>query len=113
MMILCALNYDFHILDSVFLVHKPGIKTRSVNATRYDTLVAQLMRQNQTMFIRKVLLKELEVMYGINTSHCTEKFSYRSSKWVKKAQQSITALLSESGVHNTSPRTFGEDSLRL
>ena len=70
MMVLCALNYEFHILDSAFLVHKPGTKLRSPKSVE-DTL----KENNQTKFINQVLIPEMRALYGNST--CIQSFSYR------------------------------------
>ena len=67
MMVLCALDYEFHILDSAFLVHKPGIKLRSMKTLKniYD-------ENNQTNFINRVLLPQMATLYG-NSTGCFKK----------------------------------------
>ncbi|KAF2893222.1 hypothetical protein ILUMI_12941, partial [Ignelater luminosus] len=52
---LCLLNYDYVILDNAFLVHKPGIKKKMVNAK---------IIPKTGKFIREVLGKQLEAIYG-------------------------------------------------
>lgn len=56
--ILCILNYEFHILDNAFLVHRPGIKHFKRDVSR-DVFV------NQTkLLIRNVIYPELKKLYG-------------------------------------------------
>ncbi|CAG7725950.1 unnamed protein product, partial [Allacma fusca] len=56
--VLCVLDYEFHILDNAFLVHRPGIK-RTVVIPNKNPVVA---RQNHV--IRKTILPELMLLYG-------------------------------------------------
>ncbi|KAK6636672.1 hypothetical protein RUM43_010334 [Polyplax serrata] len=56
--VLCVLDYEFHILDNAFLVHKPGIKT-----LQKDTARAILAAKTNSL-IRKVILPELKAIYG-------------------------------------------------
>ncbi|CAH0383937.1 unnamed protein product [Bemisia tabaci] len=55
---LCALDYEFQILDNAFLVHKPGIKTLKKNPAR-----DMLTRKTNTL-IQKVIWPELKILYG-------------------------------------------------
>lgn len=55
---LCALDYEFQILNNAFLVHRPGIKV-------YHNDVKRSALTNKTnQLIRNVIFKELKVMYG-------------------------------------------------
>ena len=56
---LCALDYEFHILDNAFLVHKPGIKI-----LKKDTKRAMLAAKTNQL-IKKIIYPELQVMYGL------------------------------------------------
>lgn len=56
---LCALDYEFHILDNAFLVHKPGIKV-----LKKDTKRAMLAAKTNQL-IKKIIYPELQVMYGL------------------------------------------------
>ncbi|XP_059221203.1 beta-1,4-glucuronyltransferase 1 [Stomoxys calcitrans] len=55
---LCVLDYEFHILDNAFLVHKPGIKV-----LKKDTRRAMLAGKTNQL-IRKIIYPELKIMYG-------------------------------------------------
>ncbi|XP_039289528.1 beta-1,4-glucuronyltransferase 1 isoform X1 [Nilaparvata lugens] len=55
---LCVLDYEFHILDSAFLVHKPGIKTLKKDPAR-----AALSAKSNAL-ISRVIFPELKVLYG-------------------------------------------------
>lgn len=55
---LCALDYEFHILDNAFLGHRPGIKT--IN----DIEKRNPFQVTTRKFIANVLLPELEILYG-------------------------------------------------
>lgn len=59
MYILCVRDYEFHILDNAFLVHRPGIKKLHKDTTR-DKIVA---RQNAA--IRSKILPEYKIIFGI------------------------------------------------
>ncbi|XP_017065345.2 beta-1,4-glucuronyltransferase 1 [Drosophila eugracilis] len=55
---MCVLDYEFHILDNAYLVHKPGIK----QPAKSYTIFPQTRRNN--CLIQKKILKELKFMYG-------------------------------------------------
>lgn len=55
---LCVLDYDFLILDNVFLVHRPGIKIFKKDPHR-DMLTAKT-----NALIKKIIMPELKVLYG-------------------------------------------------
>ena len=60
MKLLCALGYEFHILDSAFLVHKPGVKhARQVHEKWRGPIVAA-----QNKLIKKVIMGEMLALYG-------------------------------------------------
>ena len=57
---LCALDYEFHILDNAFLIHRPGIKTpKTLHSTIDDKKVAA-----QNSLIRKTLYPQIKKLYG-------------------------------------------------
>ncbi|XP_055639777.1 beta-1,4-glucuronyltransferase 1 [Toxorhynchites rutilus septentrionalis] len=55
---LCVLDYDFHILDNAFLVHKPGIKVLKKDPKR------AMLATKTNQLIKKIIYPELQVMYG-------------------------------------------------
>lgn len=55
--LMCVLEYDFHILDNGFLVHRPGIKTVS-EAARPE------LELKQRNFVEQVIFPELIGLYG-------------------------------------------------
>ncbi|XP_071450808.1 beta-1,4-glucuronyltransferase 1 [Hetaerina americana] len=55
---LCALDYEFRILDNAFLVHRPGIKTYKKDPKRLA------MASKTNSLIKKVIEPELKVLYG-------------------------------------------------
>uniref|UniRef100_A0A182QFD2 N-acetyllactosaminide beta-1,3-N-acetylglucosaminyltransferase n=1 Tax=Anopheles farauti TaxID=69004 RepID=A0A182QFD2_9DIPT len=55
--IMCILDYDFHVLDNGFLVHRPGIKT-AAQANRPP------QQAKQRTFIRKTIAQEIAALYG-------------------------------------------------
>lgn len=55
---LCVLDYEFHILDNAFLVHKPGIKTMKKDPQR------AMLAGKTNALIKKVIFPELKVLYG-------------------------------------------------
>lgn len=55
---LCALDYEFHILDNAFLVHKPGIKVLKKDPKR------AMLAAKTNQLIKKIIYPELQVMYG-------------------------------------------------
>ncbi|XP_026843179.1 beta-1,4-glucuronyltransferase 1 [Drosophila persimilis] len=55
---MCALGYEFHILDNAFLVHKPGIKPGLDNPERHD-----LALRTESV-IRSRFFREMRIIYG-------------------------------------------------
>ncbi|KAG5684936.1 hypothetical protein PVAND_014144 [Polypedilum vanderplanki] len=55
---LCVLDYDFHILDNAFLVHKPGIKVLKKDPKR------AVLAAKTNQLIKKIIYPELQVLYG-------------------------------------------------
>ncbi|KAI8043665.1 beta-1,4-glucuronyltransferase 1 [Drosophila gunungcola] len=55
---MCVLDYEFHILDNCFLVHKPGIKQPG----KSKSIFPQTRRTNG--LINKRISRELRIMYG-------------------------------------------------
>lgn len=55
---MCVLDYEFHILDNAFLVHRPGIKKymKDGNRIRYQRRTAEITR--------KIIYSEMKLIYG-------------------------------------------------
>ncbi|XP_045110967.1 uncharacterized protein LOC123504487 isoform X2 [Portunus trituberculatus] len=62
MYILCVRDYEFHILDNAFLVHRPGIKKVHRDPMR-DKVVAK-----QNTAIRSKILPEYKTIFGVRKS---------------------------------------------
>ena len=58
--ILCLLDYDFAILDSAFLIHRPGIKTQKENMQA--TPSGKVLKQKH--MIKSQIVPELNLVYG-------------------------------------------------
>ncbi|CAG7816840.1 unnamed protein product, partial [Allacma fusca] len=58
--VLCVLDYDFHILDTAFLVHRPGIKR--ITTRMFPRAVAA-----QDQMIATTIMPELILLYGSRT----------------------------------------------
>lgn len=56
--ILCVLDYEFHVLDNAFLVHRPGIK--KLNDIEYRN--AHKKQTRKTM--NDIIVPELLSLYG-------------------------------------------------
>jgi len=56
---MCVLDYEFHILDNAFLVHKPGIK----QPAKSKSIFQQSTRRTNGLINRKIS-KELRIKYG-------------------------------------------------
>ncbi|EFA05581.1 beta-1,4-glucuronyltransferase 1 [Tribolium castaneum] len=56
--VLCILDYDFMILDNAFLVHKPGIKVKTMDERR------QAMTDLTDMSIKTEIMPQLEILFG-------------------------------------------------
>ncbi|XP_054742232.1 beta-1,4-glucuronyltransferase 1 [Anastrepha obliqua] len=56
---LCVLDYEFHILDNAFLVHKPGIKVIQKDKRR------AMLAGKTNQLITKIIYPELKIMYGV------------------------------------------------
>ncbi len=57
---LCVLDYEFMILDNAFLIHRPGIKTKTDNLSQ--TQKNKVAAQNT--LISKTIIPELKKLYG-------------------------------------------------
>ena len=55
--VMCVLDYDFMVLDNAFLIHRPGIKTRSSTNSRLE--------RKQQSVIKKSVVPELKRIYGV------------------------------------------------
>ncbi|XP_063873317.1 beta-1,4-glucuronyltransferase 1-like [Scylla paramamosain] len=58
MFFLCLLDYEFHILDNAFVVHRPGIK-KQISSPMRDILV-----EKQTAMIEKII-PEYKAIFGV------------------------------------------------
>ncbi|XP_022223998.2 beta-1,4-glucuronyltransferase 1 [Drosophila obscura] len=58
---MCALGYEFHILDNSFLVHKPGIKLSLDSPERHE-----LALRTESV-IRMRFFREMRIIYGSRT----------------------------------------------
>ncbi len=58
-LIMCILDYDFNVLSSAFLVHRPD-EFKSVKKDR----ARERIRANQSRFVRRNVTKEIEALYG-------------------------------------------------
>ena len=56
------MDYEFHILDNPFLVHKPGIKRPKLDKRRAFLVL------RQDAVIRNSITPELQVVYGKKAS---------------------------------------------
>ena len=57
---LCLLNYEFHILDNAFLIHRPGIKTK--NEVKSSLKTKKITAQNT--YLKKTIMPEIKRIYG-------------------------------------------------
>jgi beta-1,4-glucuronyltransferase 1 len=55
---MCLLDYEFHILDNAFLVHRPGIKIYQKNN---DT---ELLVNQTNVLVKEKYRFEIERLYG-------------------------------------------------
>lgn len=58
MYVMCVLDYEFHVLDNAFLVHRPGIKRHRRDRQR-DLLTAK-----QNSLLHNKITPELHTIYG-------------------------------------------------
>ena len=59
---MCLMDYEFHVLDNAFLIHRPGIKTKEQNPTKPN----QKLVNEQNKFIKNVIQPELTQKVGNN-----------------------------------------------
>ena len=57
---LCLQDYEFHILDNAFLVHRPGIKTKA----KLKSIVENKKVSAQNLLLKKVIFPEIQKLYG-------------------------------------------------
>jgi len=55
---MCVLDYEFHILDNAFLIHRPGIKTKKSLHLNNKKVAAQ------NTLIRKTIFSQIKKIYG-------------------------------------------------
>lgn len=60
--LLCVLNYDFHVLNGAFLIHKPGIKSQKDNKGRSRKNSKIISLQNNLINAR--IMPQLKKLYG-------------------------------------------------
>ena len=60
---MCVMDYDFHVLNNAFLIHRPGIKY-FVNPEKHQVW-------EQDVMIRDRILPQLQKLFGI-ASGCTK-----------------------------------------
>ncbi|CAH1132186.1 unnamed protein product [Ceutorhynchus assimilis] len=70
---MCVLNYDFHVLDNAFLIHKPGVKKKKVQMVRYGQVVKE-----SSALLQKIAI-ELQELYGYNKK-CGTKYIFQRPK---------------------------------
>lgn len=58
---LCLLNYQFHILDNAFLIHRPGIKTKKTLHSAIN--LKKISAQNE--LLKKTIFPEIKKLYGV------------------------------------------------
>ena len=58
--VLCVLDYEFHVLDNAFLVHRPGIK-KLVDYSKNPAV------KEQHEVIMKTIKPELNLLHGIRS----------------------------------------------
>lgn len=61
---MCVLNYEFHILDNAFLVHKPGIKKRRETRLNKDGRETRLNKRQTNGLIDHKIYREMRIIYG-------------------------------------------------
>ncbi|ENN82025.1 hypothetical protein YQE_01600, partial [Dendroctonus ponderosae] len=59
---MCVMDYDFHVLDNAFLIHKPGVKKKKVQMVKYNDIV-----KNSSKLIKNIAI-ELQDLYGYNSN---------------------------------------------
>jgi len=57
---LCLQNYQFHILDNAFLIHRPGIKTKKTLHSAIN--LKKISAQNE--LLKKTIFPEIKKLYG-------------------------------------------------
>lgn len=58
--VLCLQDYEFHVLNNAFLVHKPGVKTMSMSYAQQNGTAIE----EQNALILNKIVPELELIYG-------------------------------------------------
>lgn len=59
---MCVMDYDFHVLDNAFLIHKPGVKKKKVQMERFTDIV-----KNSSQLMKRIAI-ELQEIYGYNSN---------------------------------------------
>ena len=58
---MCVLDYDFHVLNNAFLIHRPGIK-KPMTKEEQKKVAGKVGAQNR--MIHRKLFPELKRIYG-------------------------------------------------
>jgi len=58
---LCLLDYQFHILDNAFLIHRPGIKTKKT----VHSAINKKKTDAQNELLKKKIFPEIKKLYGL------------------------------------------------
>ncbi|KAL7642872.1 UNVERIFIED_CONTAM: hypothetical protein RMT77_006160 [Armadillidium vulgare] len=56
--IMCLMDYEFHVLDNAFIIHKPGIKERDKKVLKSDVVM------KQKKLIETIIKEECNKLYG-------------------------------------------------
>lgn len=70
---MCVMDYNFHVLDNAFLIHKPGVKKKKVQLLKFSNAV------RETNSLIKNISIELQELYGYN-SNCSTTYKTVTKK---------------------------------
>ncbi|KAB7496096.1 hypothetical protein Anas_11942 [Armadillidium nasatum] len=57
--IMCLMDYEYHVLDNAFIIHKPGIKVRDKKVLKSSVV------EKQKTLIKTIIKEECDKIYGM------------------------------------------------
>ncbi|XP_059094202.1 beta-1,4-glucuronyltransferase 1-like [Tigriopus californicus] len=64
--VMCVQEYEFHVLNNAFLIHKPGVKTKEMSFSQRNETSIEIQKK----LVFETIAHELELIYGTK-GRCT------------------------------------------
>lgn len=63
---MCVQDYEFHVLNNAFLIHKPGVKTKEMSFSQRNETSIEIQKD----LVFNTIARELKLIYGTK-GRCT------------------------------------------